>query len=405
MRKGLFLKNIWQIMILYKRRTLLSMLGVLFGILALVAVGHISTAMKRQIKDTLEKFGPNLIIVRAGEMRVTGRGTYQFSTAQTLKLEDVKAIEIAINGVIKAVPLAEVMFPLRYKGTVTQAKLIGTTNKIKELRNLILQEGRFFNKKEEKIGQRKAVIGYKVWKTLLGKKVSFGETILIWRVPCEVIGVLAEKGTDLTGEDLDSVVYLPLKTVMKRFLNVDYLSAILIKMKEDVNIAKVKEEIKKLLRKRHKIGPSEPDDFTVYALEDLTKTKKKGLALVSLLSKMAATISFIIGGLGIFALMLLSVAERYYEIGIRRAVGAKKRDILLQFLGEAIFISFCGGIGGIVLGISVAWIVELIVHLPFVLSPIRFIFALSISLGLGFIAGVYPAYLAASMPPLRALLK
>jgi len=402
MKNKIFLKNIFQVLILHKRRTLLSMLGVLFGILALVTVSHISIAMKKQIKNTLEKFGPNLVVVRAGEVRVTGRGIHQFSTAQTLKLNDAKAIKMTINGVKRVVPLVEAMFPLRYKGTIMWTKLIGATNEIKDLRNLILEEGRFFNKEEEKLGLRKVVLGYKVWKTLFNEKGVFGKTLLIRRVPCEIIGVLAPKGADLAGEDLDNVIYLPLKTVMTRFLNVDYLSAILIETVNEKDMLRIKENIKNLLRQRHKIGPLEADDFTIYALKDLTETKEKGLALVSLLSKMAAIISFIIGGIGIFALMLLSVAERYYEIGIRRAVGAKKIDILLQFLGEAIFISFSGGIGGIILGLMIAWTISFIANIPLVLSFIQIILSIIISLGLGIIAGVYPAYLAASLPPLKA---
>lgn len=222
-------------------------------------------------------------------------------------------------------------------------------------------------------------------------------------MPCKVIGILEKKGVDLAGEDQDSVIYTPLSTMMRRFLNVDYFSTILIKAKEKKNIANIKEETERLLRKRHKIGPGGKDDFTVYTLSEMTKKKEEGLKLVSLLSKMAATISFSIGGLGIFAMMLLSVSERKREIGIKRAVGAKRRDILIQFLGESLFISLFGGIGGVVLGIIISLIIIIISGLPLVINPIHLALAFFISISLGVLSGLYPAYLATSIEPLEVL--
>ena len=218
-----------------------------------------------------------------------------------------------------------------------------------------------------------------------------------------MIGVLVPKGADLSGEDLDSVVYLPLRTVMRRFLNVDYLSGLLIQAEEGTDLAILKAEIRKLLRRRHGLTPMIKDDFSIYSLEDIAKTKQEGLMLVSLLSKMAAIISFAIGGLGIFAVMLLTVTERQKEIGIRRAVGARKKDILWQFLGEACIISFLGGIAGVTLGILVAIVVSLVAALPVIFNLSQLGLSLLISLGLGTMAGAYPAYLAASLLPLKAL--
>ncbi|MDL1971404.1 MAG: ABC transporter permease [Candidatus Desulfofervidaceae bacterium] len=402
-RLKLFLSVVFQILKVHKRRTLLSMLGVLFGIFSLVAVGHISNAMTKKIKDTLNKFGPNLIIVRAGKVHVTGRGMKQFTTTQTLKMSDAKAIKTSIKGIKEVVPISEITYPLRYKEKSMQVKIIGATPNIAHIRNLTLQDGFFYGDEEEKRGLKKAVLGYKVWQTLFGEKRAFGKTILIWRVPCEVIGVLVPKGADLSGEDLDSVVYLPLRTVMRRFLNVDYLSGLLIQAEEGTDLVILKAEIRKLLRRRHGLTPMIKDDFSIYSLEDIAKTKQEGLMLVSLLSKMAAIISFAIGGLGIFAVMLLTVTERQKEIGIRRAVGARKKDILWQFLGEACIISFLGGIAGVTLGILVAIVVSLVAALPVIFNLSQLGLSLLISLGLGTMAGAYPAYLAASLLPLKAL--
>ena len=398
-----FLKSVFQFLKTYKKRTILSMLGVLFGIFSLVAVGNISSAMNQKVKETLDKFGPNLLIIRAGEVHVTGRGVRQFSTAQTLKLRDAIAIKQFIKGIKEIVPIVEINYPLRYKQQITTMKIVGATSNIAKVRNLRLLEGHFYGLKEEKYLSKKVVLGYEAWKTLFEDKNAFGKTILIRRVPCQVIGVLAEKGTDLAGDNLDQVVYLPLKTVLRRLLNQDYISALYLQAKEGINLDALKEEIKKLLRKQHGLTSMEKDDFSIYSLEDIAKTKQKGLDLVSVLSKMAAIISFTVGGLGIFAVMLLSVTERQREIGIRRAVGAKRIHILWQFLGEAVFISLLGGMGGIGLGLIIALIVSLVANLPIIFNVIYLILAMGISLALGIMAGSYPAFLAASSPPLKAL--
>ena len=403
MTRLFFLKSVFQFLKTYKKRTILSMLGVLFGIFSLVAVGNISSAMNQKVKETLDKFGPNLLIIRAGEVHVTGRGVRQFSTAQTLKLRDAIAIKQFIKGIKEIVPIVEINYPLRYKQQITTMKIVGATSNIAKVRNLKLLEGHFYGSKEEKYLSKKVVLGYEAWKTLFEGKNAFGKTILIRRVPCQVIGVLAEKGTDLAGDNLDQVVYLPLKTVLRRLLNQDYISALYLQAKEGINLDALKEEIKKLLRKQHGLTSMEKDDFSIYSLEDIAKTKQKGLDLVSVLSKMAAIISFTVGGLGIFAVMLLSVTERQREIGIRRAVGAKRIHILWQFLGEAVFISLLGGMGGIGLGLIIALIVSLVANLPIIFNVIYLILAMGISLALGIMAGSYPAFLAASSPPLKAL--
>ncbi len=403
MTRLFFLKSVFQFLKTYKKRTILSMLGVLFGIFSLVAVGNISSAMNQKVKETLDKFGPNLLIIRAGEVHITGRGVRQFGTAQTLKLRDAIAIKQFIKGIKEIVPIVEINYPLRYKQQITTMKIVGATSNIAQVRNLKLLEGYFYGSKEEKYLSKKVVLGYEAWKTLFEDKNAFGKTILIRRVPCQVIGVLAEKGTDLAGDNLDQVVYLPLKTVIRRLLNQDYISALYLQAKEGINLDALKEEVKKLLRKQHGLTTMEKDDFSIYSLEDIAKTKQKGLDLVSVLSKMAAIISFTVGGLGIFAVMLLSVTERQREIGIRRAVGAKRIHILWQFLGEAVFISFLGGMGGIGLGSIIALIVSLVANLPIIFNVIYLILAMGISLALGIMAGSYPAFLAACSPPLKAL--
>jgi putative ABC transport system permease protein len=322
--------------------------------------------------------------------------------AQTLKPSDAQAIKDFLPYVDKVVPVIDGSYQAKYRDNVMGIKLRGAKEEIKDVQNLVLQDGYFYSEQEETIGLKKCVVGYKVWETVFNKKMAFGKTILIQNIPFEVIGVLAPKGTDLAGEELDSVIYIPLKTMMRRFLDVDWISSILVTAKEKANILELKKEMTLLLRKRHNLGPIEKDDFNIFALEEIAKTKMQGIKLVSLLSKMAAIISFSIGGLGIFAVMLLSVAERQKEIGMRRAVGATKKDILGQFLGEAVFISFIGGFLGIIFGFLIALLVISVSNLPLAFSLTFVSLAFIISLGLGIIAGGYPAFLAASLPPLNS---
>lgn len=368
-----------------------------------MAVGNISLAMKKKVEIELNKFGPNLTVIRAGIIRVHGRSQMQFSSAQTLKMGDVIAIRESILGIDLALPLSEKDFPIKYKQNRTTAKLVGAGPEIFKLRNLELLEGQFYSKKDERFAPREVVLGHKVWETLFYGESALCKTILIRRVPCRIIGVLKKKGVDLAGEDQDNIIYIPLNTMMKRFLNVDYFSTILTKTKEKGSISDIKEEMERLLRKRHGIGPGKKDDFTIYSLSEMTKKKEESLKLVSLLSRMAATISFSIGGLGIFAMMLLSVSERKREIGIRRAVGAKRKDILFQFLGESLFISFFGGVGGLTLGMVISLLIITSSGLPLVINPIHLVLAFFITVSLGIVSGLYPAYLATSIEPLEVL--
>lgn len=403
LKENILIKATWQHLTLHKKRTILSLLGILFGILALVAVGNISLAMKKKVEIELDKFGPNLMVIRAGIVRVHGRSQRQFSSAQTLKMGDVTAIRQSILGIDLALPLSEKDFPIKYRQNRITGKLVGAGPEIFELRSLELLEGQFYSDRDEEVAPRKIVLGYKIWETLFYGESALGKTILIRRVPCRIIGILKKKGVDLAGEDQDNVIYIPLNTMMKRFLNVDYFSTILTKAKEKGRITSIKEEMERLLRKRHGIGPGKRDDFTVYSLSEMTKKKEESLKLVSLLSKMAATISFSIGGLGIFAMMLLSVSERKREIGIRRAVGAKRKDILFQFLGESLFISFFGGAGGLMVGIVISLVIIILSGLPLVMNPIHLVLAFFISISLGIMSGLYPAYLATSIEPLEVL--
>ena len=340
----IFLRSIFQMLLVHKHRTLLSIMGVLFGIASLVAVGHISNATMKNTRNILDKLGPDLIVVEPEKVRVTGYGKNEYVQSQKLHLSDAETMKNSLTSDQEVVPVINMMTDTKYKQISANVLITAASVDIRDLRNLDLEDGRFYTETEDNIGARKCVVGYNVWRTLFVDEKAFGKNLMIQNVPCEVIGVLSPKGKDLAGSDLDNIIYTPLTTLKSHFTNADSISGILLKAEAGADMTKLKKSIALILRDNHKITSMKKDDFNIYFFKDVAKAKTEGINLVSLLSKMAATITFLIGGLRIFAVMLLSVVEREKEIGIRMAVGAKRIDVLIQFLGEAIFISIIGGL-------------------------------------------------------------
>ena len=399
----IFLRSIFQMLLVHKHRTLLSMMGVLFGIASLVAMGHISNATMKNTSLVLHTLGPDLIVVEPGKVRVTGYGKNEYVQSQKLHLSDAETMKNSLTSVQEVVPVINMMMDTKYKRISANVLITAASVDIRDLRNLDLEDGRFYTETEDNIGARKCVIGYNVWRTLFGEEKAFGKNLMIQKVPCEVIGVLSPKGKDLAGSDLDSIIYIPLTTLKSHFTNADSISGILLKAEVGADMTKLKKSIALILRDNHKITSMKKDDFNIYSFKDIAKAKTEGINLVSLLSKMAATITFLIGGLGIFAVMLLSVVEREKEIGIRMAVGAKRIDVLIQFLGEAVFISIIGGVAGIISGLIIAVVLIVVTDLPFTFEILSIIYVFFISLVLGIVSGAYPAFVASSLTPIKTI--
>jgi putative ABC transport system permease protein len=380
----------------YKLRSTLSILGVAFGTFALIVMIALSKGLELKAKKEVEQLGKNPIIVKAGKVFVFRRKSKTITTSTTLKLWQVKRIKHQIPEIVKAIPALTLDYPVRYRGKTIFTTIIGTTTDYYLYRHLKIKEGRFFTKEEEKEGAKVVVLGSKIAEKFFGNEDPLGKDILIFRVPVKVIGVLDEMGTDLAGTDQDILIYTPLKTAMRRLSNVDYINTIYIQVDDERNIPKVKKELKSLLRKLHKLKPSDKDDFTILTPDDLLFMQKKAMHIFVVLGLVSASISFIIGGIGILSIMILSVYERLEEIGIRRALGAKKSDIFLQFLSEATFISLTGGILGVIIGYMLSYLISSIFNIPFVVSVSLLTFAFFISFITGIIAGIYPSIKASS---------
>jgi putative ABC transport system permease protein len=291
-------------------------------------------------------------------------------------------------------------FPIRYRNTVLTAVAVnGVTPNFTAVRNFEIAEGSPITDDDEKNQRKVAVLGPTTAEKLFGTENPIGKTILIWRVPCQVIGVAVGKGSDISGTDQDNQIFVPLKTFLRTFTNQEYLNSIYIQAANENAIASLQKNVVALLKIRHKIGDGMKDDFTVVDLKDVNALKNDAMGMIKILGRTAAAASFLIGALGILSIMILIVNERRIEIGIRRAVGARKRDIIVQFLLESSFISVTGGLIGILAGILSSIAIARILSYPATVSVPGLILSFAASAFSGIIAGIYPSVKAIQINP------
>jgi putative ABC transport system permease protein len=382
----------------------LAILGVFLGTFSLIIVSNLSASLARKTEKEAASLGKNLLIVRSGVVRRFGPSARLLSEATTLTIEDSKGI-LQGSTVIKDVsPTGNSSFPVRYGDiTLTSVLVMGVTPNYTDVRNFRVKEGRFISENDNKNFNRVAVIGNEVAEKLFGNANPIGQYILIWRVPCQVIGLMEEKGVDISGFNQDNQIFIPLNTFLRRFVNKDYIGSISVQTINEESIPLAKAEIEVILRERHKIGKDQKDDFTVIDLKDVMAVKSQAMSMITVLGRIAAGISFLIGGIGILSIMILIVNERRLEIGIRRAVGSRKRDIILQFLIESAFISLSGGTVGLIVSVVATVIMFVISKLPFTISPIGLVISFIASVGVGILAGIYPSKRATRIQPVDVI--
>ncbi len=388
----------------FKLRTALAVLGVFLGTFSLVVVSNLSDSLVKKTEEETKNLGENLLIIRSGVVRRFGTVTRLLSEATTLTVDDSEAI-LHSSTYIKAVsPSGNKTFPIRYGDITLKSVLVmGVKPNYSEVRNFYVEEGSFITEEDDRNLNKVAVLGKEVAKNLFGEANPIGHYILIWRVPCQVIGVMEEKGVDISGFNQDNQIFIPLNTFLRRFVNKDYINSISVQTNDEKSIPLVKVDIEDLLRKRHKIKDEQKDDFTVIDLKDVMALKTQAMSMVNVLGKVAATVSFFIGGIGILSIMILIVNERRVEIGIRRAVGSRKRDIILQFIIESAFISLSGGTIGVILSFVTTIIILLLSKLPFTISLTGLIISFFASVGVGILAGIYPSKKATKIQPIDVI--
>jgi putative ABC transport system permease protein len=386
----------------HKLRTALAMTGIVVGICSVIVMVALGDGAQQQVLSKIRAMGTDLVMVTAGQVKTIAGRQRQTGNVSTLTMRDVKAIAEEAQNIKAAAPAQGKKMLVKYEAVNTTTSIIGTTEAIIPVRDLGIVMGRFFTDDEDRTAQRVAVIGETVARNLFGDRRPVGESVRIGKVSFEVIGALGKKGTDLVGADQDDVIYIPINTALRRLFNLTYINNIYVQAKSSNHIEKAASEIRDILREKHRLR-AKPDDFTIQSQTEILNSERETTQTFTNLLSTVAGISLLVGGVGILAIMLISIKERTREIGLRRAVGALKKDLLLQFIVESLVLSVSGGIVGIMLGIVLSLSASYFTKWPMSLSVPAIVVAFVFSAILGLIFGVYPAMKAARLDPIEAL--
>lgn len=387
----------------HKMRTFLASLGVVIGIASVIIMVSIGRGSEKEVMDVIENMGQNLITVNAGEMKIRGGRPRFEGNVTTLTSRDANKIAEEVPGVEMAVPFEYKQMQVKFGNSVTDTSVGGSTTAFMAVRNYSLAVGRFFDDREVKTGNRVAVIGQTTLRNLFGHEDPLGQIIRIKSVPFQVIGVFDPKGLDTNGLDQDDLVVIPFTTLMRRVLNQTHITAIYVRAVSRGDIAPVTASVGRLLRELHKLPEEKADDFTVISQLDLEKLKGETSRLFTRLIVGVAAISLVVGGIGILAVMLISVKERTREIGVRRAVGATKGHIIRQFLIESVLIGILGGGVGVMVGVGTTWVLQRWGHWTLILELWSVGISFGVCLVIGIVFGLFPAFRASKLDPMEAL--
>ena len=389
-------------MITNKMRTFLTLLGIIIGVAAVIAMISLGMGVKAQIKENISSLGSNLLIISPGG-RTSSGARLASGTGVRLTYDDAKAIEKNVNGIEYVAPSVSSSYQLVVGNQNWTANVEGTTPNVIDIRSFKIEEGRMFTDKDLDSRARVAVIGQTIVDNLFPDGDPVGKIVRINKAPFKVVGILGVKGQSANGQDQDDVVYIPLTTAQQRMMGITYLNRITVQAQNEDVINDAQADIETLLRNRHKVKDGGDDDFTVRNLAALMDTMMETANTITLLLGNIAAISLLVGGIGIMNIMLVSVTERTREIGIRKAIGATFSNILLQFLIEAMVVSVSGGLVGIVLGIGAAYAITSVFGWQTVISPLSIGASFGITVVIGLFFGIYPARKAALLDPIDAL--
>ncbi len=385
-----------------RMRSLLTTLGIIIGVAAVIIMVSIGSGAQADIEEQISALGSNLIIVFPGVSRSggvsRGAGSYNRFT-----LDDVKKIkESAI--LIKAIsPIVRSSGQVIGGGNNWSTSVYGVSTEYLKIRDWKLEDGEFFSERDIKARTKVAILGKEVADNLFPNSDPIGENIRIRNIPFKVIGVLKEKGQTAMGASNDDLILAPSTTVLYRLKGGIYINYIYASASSVEQIDQAQEEIRMIMREAHKIEQGDDDDFTIRNQTEITEAASESSRVMTLLLGSVAGVSLIVGGIGIMNIMLVSVTERTREIGIRLSIGARERDILIQFLTEAIVLSFVGGLIGILLSILVVFILNEYTTQTAIIEPTIIIVAAFFSAAVGIFFGFYPARKAASLNPIDAL--
>jgi putative ABC transport system permease protein len=390
-----------------KMRSILTMLGIVIGVAAVIAMIAIGNGAQQRLQEQIASLGSNLLIVVPGSIIQSG-ARLGAGNAQTLTELDARAILNEIPDVAFAAPLTRSNAQVVFGNTNWATSIHGVYNDYFDVREWNLAEGRFFDQGEITRFGKVAILGKTVSSQLFGEDNPVGQVVRIRGIPFEIIGLMETKGQSSQGQDQDDVIFVPLTTGRNRLFGeprgrIARVGTIMIKAQEGASTQEVEARITELLRQRHRIAPGMENDFQIRNLTEILKTQEAASKVMSMLLAAVASVSLLVGGIGIMNIMLVSVTERTREIGLRLAVGARGRDIMMQFLVEAMTLATLGGAIGVLLGVLISWLVAYIANWSISLNPLSIILAVGFSAAIGIFFGYYPAKKAAKMQPIEAL--
>jgi putative ABC transport system permease protein len=388
-----------------KMRSFLTMLGIIIGVASVIAMLAIGEGSNRNIKASVASLGTNSIMIFPGTNN-TGGVRQGASSNQTIKVEDVQAIQARCDLVTHVSPVDQKRVQVIYGAENWNTTILGVTNDYLIIRSLTVSNGNSFTEEEDLTAAKVCLVGTTVVFNLFGDENAspIGEIIRINSIPVKIIGVLSKMGQNTFGQDQDDIIIAPFSTVQKRMMSsAIYINSILASGISEEQTDDAVDEITGVLREKHKLAPSDENDFTVRTQSEISNIFGNISKVMTILLASIAGISLLVGGIGIMNIMLVSVTERTREIGIRMAIGAKGRDVLMQFMIESIAISFVGGLIGIALGIIVSELVASFGGWPVVITLSSVLLSFFFSAAIGLFFGWYPARKAAALSPIDAL--
>jgi len=379
-------------------RSFLTILGIVIGVAAVIVMVTLGSGATVQVSQQIASLGSNVVIILPGQMG-PGRG----ASVAPFNESEVEAIVRDIGGLKAVAPAATKSLTAIYANKNWSTAVTGTINEYFTVANWVMARGRTFTESELRAGKAVCVIGATVNKELFGAQDPLGNKLRLKNVSCEVIGQLEGKGQSVMGRDQDDLILIPLRTFQRRIAGNRDISIIQVAVRDESAIDRVKSAIERLMRERRHLAPNEENDFSVLDTRQIAQTLTGTTRILTLLLSAVAAVSLLVGGIGIMNIMLVSVTERTREIGIRLAIGAFERDVLTQFLVEAVVLASFGGLFGVLLAIVASATLAQVLQVPLILSPGIMILAFLFSGAVGVIFGYLPARRAAQLDPIEAL--